>query len=73
MLDFPRITWYLVSTFMSHVTRLSLSKECIVHYRIVCLSHLVMLPSLFVMPLDVQRGFEEVLPLQSTQSLCHYI
>ena len=34
------------STFMSHVTPLSLSKECIVHYRIVCLSGLVMLPSL---------------------------
>ena len=27
------------STFMSHVTPLSLSKECIVHCRIVCLSH----------------------------------
>ena len=31
---------------MSHVTPLSLSKECIVHCRIVCLSGLVMLPSL---------------------------
>ena len=31
---------------MSHVTPLSLSKECIVHCRIVCLSWLVMLPSL---------------------------
>ena len=27
-----------------------------------------MLPSLVVVPPDVQRGFEEVLPLQSTQS-----
>ena len=34
------------STFMSHVTPLCLSKECILHCRIVCLSHLVMLPSL---------------------------
>ena len=34
------------STFMSHVTPLSLSKECIVHYHIVCLSGLVMLPSI---------------------------
>ena len=32
-----------------------------------------MLPSLFVVPPDVQRGFEEVLPLQSTQSLCQYL
>ena len=31
---------------MSHATPLSLSKECIVHCCIVCLSHLVMLPSL---------------------------
>ena len=31
---------------MSHVTPLSLSKEYIVHCHIVCLSHLVMLPSL---------------------------
>ena len=38
------------------------------HYRIVCFSHSVMLPSLFVVLPDVQRGFEEVLPLQSTQS-----
>ena len=34
------------STFMSHVTPLSLSKECIVHRHTVCLSGLVMLPSL---------------------------
>ena len=60
-------------TFMSHVTPLTFSKECIVHCRIVCLSRLVMLPSLFVVPPNVQRGFEEVLPLQSTQSLCQYI
>ena len=53
---------------MSHITPSSLSKECIVHCRTVCLSHLVMLPSLFVVSPDVQRGFEEVLPLQSTQS-----
>ena len=53
---------------MIHATPLSLSKECIVHCRIVCLSHRVMLPSLFVVPPDVQREFEEVLPLQSTQS-----
>ena len=52
---------------MIHVTPLSLSKECIVHCRIVCLSRLVMLPSIFVMLPDVQRRFEEVLPLQSTQ------
>ena len=32
---------------MSHVTPLSLSKECIVHRRTMCLSGLVMLPSLF--------------------------
>ena len=31
---------------MSHATPLSLSKECIVHCRTVCLSGLVMLPSL---------------------------
>ena len=31
---------------MSHVTPLSLSKECIVHRRTVCFSGLVMLPSL---------------------------
>ena len=31
---------------MSQVTPLSLSKECIVHCRIVCLTGLVMLPSL---------------------------
>ena len=53
---------------MSHVTPLSLSKECIVHCYIVCLSRLVMLQSLFVVSPDVQRGFEEVLPLQSTLS-----
>ena len=52
---------------MSHVTPLSLLKECIIHCRIVCLSHLVMLPSIFVMLPDVQSGFEEVLPLQPTQ------
>ena len=34
------------STFMSHFNPLNLSKECIVHYRTVCLSGLVMLPSL---------------------------
>ena len=34
------------STFMSHVTPLILSKQCIVHCHIVCLSHLVMLLSL---------------------------
>ena len=34
------------STFMSHVTPLILSKECIVHRRNVCLFGLVMLPSL---------------------------
>ena len=34
------------SNFMSHITPLILSKECIVHCRIVYLSHLVMLPSL---------------------------
>ena len=33
---------------MSHVTPLSLSKECIVHSRIVCPAGLVMLPSLFL-------------------------
>ena len=33
---------------MSHVTPLSLSKECIVHCHIVCLSGLVMLPSLLL-------------------------
>ena len=53
---------------MSHVYPLSLSKECIVHCRIVCLSRSVMLPSLFVVPPNVQRGFEEFLPLQYTQS-----
>ena len=53
---------------MSHVNTLSLSKECIVHCHIVCLSRLVMLPSRFVVPPVVDRGFEEVLPLQSTQS-----
>ena len=31
---------------MSHVTPLILSKECIIHRRTVCLSSLVMLPSL---------------------------
>ena len=51
---------------MSHVTPLSLSKERIVHCHIVCLSHLIMMPSLFVVPPNVQRGFEEFLPLQST-------
>ena len=54
---------------MSHVTPLSLSKECIFHYHTMCFSGLVMLPSLFDMSPDVKRGFEEVLPLQSTQSL----
>ena len=34
------------STIMSHSTPLSLSKECIVHCHIVCLSRLMMLPSL---------------------------
>ena len=34
------------STLMSHVSPLSLSKKCIVHCRIVCLSCLVMLPSI---------------------------
>ena len=33
---------------MSHVTPLSLSKECIVHCRIVCLSRSIMLPSLLL-------------------------
>ena len=61
------------STFMSHATPLSLSKECVVHCRIVYLSRLVMLPSIFVVPPNVQSGFEEVLPLQSTQSLCQYL
>ena len=51
------------STFMSHVNPLSLSKECIVHCRIVCLSRSSMLPSIFVVLPDVQRGFEEALPL----------
>ena len=41
--------------------------------RIVYLSCLVMLPSHFVMLPDVQRGPEEVLPMQSTQSLCQYL
>ena len=54
------------STFMSHVNPLSLSKEFIVHCRIVYLSYLVMLPSHFVMSPDVQREYEEVLPLQYT-------
>ena len=36
------------STFMSHVTPLSLSKECIVHCHIVSLSRSVMMPSLFL-------------------------
>ena len=36
------------STFMSHVTPLTLSKECIVHSRIVCPSILFMLPSLLL-------------------------
>ena len=31
---------------MSHATPLSLSKDCIVHYRMVCFSCLVMLPSI---------------------------
>ena len=52
---------------MSHATPLSVSKECIVHCCTVCLSCSVMLPSLFVMSPNVQRGFEEFLPLQSTQ------
>ena len=34
------------SNFMSHVTPLSLSKECIVHYHIMCLSRPFMLPSI---------------------------
>ena len=33
---------------MSHATPLSLSKECIVHCRTMCLSVLVMLPSLLL-------------------------
>ena len=39
------------STFMSHIIPLSLSKECIVRRRTVCLSSLVMLPSLLSCPL----------------------
>ena len=58
---------------MSHANPLSLSKECIVHYHIVYMSYLVMLPSHFFMPPDVQRGSKEVLPLQSTQSFCQYL
>ena len=61
------------STFMSHANPLSLSKECIVHCRIVYLPCLFMLPSHFVVSSDVQRGSEEFLPLQSTQSLCQYL
>ena len=57
------------STFMSHVNPLSLSKECIFHCRIVCLSRLVMLPIRFVVSPNVQRGFEEVY-LCSPHSLC---
>ena len=58
---------------MSHANPLSLSKECIVHYRIVYICCLVMLPGHFVMPPDVQRESEEVLPLQYTQPLCQYL
>ena len=42
---FSWFPWW--STFMSHVTPLSLSKECIFHRHTVCLSGLVMLPSVF--------------------------
>ena len=41
---FSRFPWW--STFMSHVSPLSLSKECIVHHCTVCLFGLVMLPSI---------------------------
>ena len=57
---------------MSHATRLSISKECIVHCRIVSLSHSFILPSIFVVPLYVQREIEEFFLPQLEQSLCQY-
>ena len=59
---------------MSHVNPLSLSKECIVHCRIVYLSCLVILPSHFVVSPDVQRGSEEVfVSVYLSQSYGYYI
>ena len=49
---------------MSHVTPLSLSKECIVHRRTVYFSGLVMLPSLLLCR-SMFKGKFESLPLQS--------
>ena len=57
---------------MSDVTPLSLLKECIVHSRIVCLSVLVMLPSILVMPPNVHREVES-LPLQLKHPLCQHL
>ena len=54
---------------MSHVTPLSLSKECIVHYCIVSLSRLVMLPSLVSCRPMYKWKVEEVY-LCSQNSLC---
>ena len=55
------------STFMSHATPLSLSKECIVHHRTMCLSGLVMLPSHFV---PMFKGDLKNFYLYSLHSLC---
>ena len=57
------------STFMSYATPLSLSKECIVHCRIVCLSHLFMLPSILLCR-PMFKGKLKMLFLYSQNSLC---
>ena len=54
---------------MSHATPMSLSKECIVHYRNVCLSRLVMLPSLLSCR-PMFKGNLKKFHLCSLHSLC---
>ena len=54
---------------MSHVTPLTISKECIVRYHTVCLSGLVMLPSLLSCHL-MFKGKLKKFYLCSQNSLC---
>ena len=57
------------SNFMSHVTPLSLSKECIVHSRIACPSVLVTLPSIFSFR-PMFKGDHKKCRLCSPHSIC---
>ena len=57
------------STFMSHVTPLSLSKECIVHCRMMSLSRSLRLPNLLSCH-PMFKGYLKTVYLCSLHSLC---